>query len=365
MVRHFYAGSNSSLGFYSLFDDVLKGLNHLYILKGGPGTGKSTLIKNAGALFEDKGLEVDYIHCSSDVDSLDGVIVPKLSVGIVDGTAPHIVDPKYPGVIDKIVDLGNFRDDAKLLLHKEEIIQLTNDISTAFSNAYQSFAESKRIHDELEDIYIEALDFEKANQVTEELRERFFSTENEGGKPGKRAVYFFGANTPSGPVHYYDNLTQNCTKRVILKGRAGSGKSTLLKKLARAAQDAGYDVDIYYCSFDPNSVDMIIVPELQVAIFDGTAPHEMEPTRQGDEVVDLFERCMDTRVESDKKVEIERVESGYKTQMQEGIRHLKQAKALHDKLEAFYVEAMDFTAVKQKQEALIEEILNFSSSKTV
>lgn len=36
----------------------------------------------------DRGLEVEAIHCSSDPGSLDGVLVPALKAGIIDGYRP-------------------------------------------------------------------------------------------------------------------------------------------------------------------------------------------------------------------------------------------------------------------------------------
>ena len=45
-VRKFFAGSNTPLGFYSFFDQIidLMQAHRFFILKGGPGTGKSTLM---------------------------------------------------------------------------------------------------------------------------------------------------------------------------------------------------------------------------------------------------------------------------------------------------------------------------------
>ena len=34
-----------------------------------------------------------------------------------------------------------------------------------------------------------------------------------------------------------------------------------------------FDVEIYHCGFDPHSLDMVIVREVGIAIFDSTSPH--------------------------------------------------------------------------------------------
>ena len=78
----FYLGANSPTGFYSLYETI-------YILKGGPGCGKSSLMRRVAQAMEEKGASVEYIACSGDPDSLDAVVFPALNTAIVDGTAPH------------------------------------------------------------------------------------------------------------------------------------------------------------------------------------------------------------------------------------------------------------------------------------
>ena len=50
-IKGYFACANSSRGFCNYFESNLQGLERLYILKGGPGTGKSTLMKEVGAHF--------------------------------------------------------------------------------------------------------------------------------------------------------------------------------------------------------------------------------------------------------------------------------------------------------------------------
>lgn len=39
--------------------------------------------------MEDKGEQVEYLYCSGDPKSLDGVHIPRIRTAIVDGTSPH------------------------------------------------------------------------------------------------------------------------------------------------------------------------------------------------------------------------------------------------------------------------------------
>ena len=87
----YFLGANAPTGFYSLYDHLLppEQARAIYILKGGPGCGKSTLMRRVGAWAEEAGLKTEYILCSGDPDSLDGLILPGKAVAIVDGTAPQ------------------------------------------------------------------------------------------------------------------------------------------------------------------------------------------------------------------------------------------------------------------------------------
>jgi hypothetical protein len=362
-VKHYYAGGNTCLGFYSLYEEVFRGLDRLYILKGGPGTGKSTFMRKIGEVLSDQGLDVEYYHCSSDNESIDGVIASAIKLGFVDGTAPHIVDPKYPGVTEHIINLGEFWDEDYLAQFKDRIIELTDKISEQFEACYNKFALAKHIHDEWEDIYLAAMDFEKANVVTDNLISAIFGGEIEREENPSVKQRFFGAATPKGAVNYYENITEDLKKRYIVKGRPGSGKSTMMKRIGKRAEKLGLSVEYYPCGLDPNSMDMVLIPKLGVAVFDGTAPHVVNPSRDTDQVVDMFELCIDTKVEEKKAKELEEVVARYSKEMKAGTEHLEEAKRLHDELEKYYVAAMDFEALGKKREQILKEVLQFIEEK--
>jgi len=133
----YFAGANTRNGFVSIFDECFKDIKRLYILKGSSGCGKSTLMRRVAEKAQKLGMPVDYIYCSADCESLDGVILPTQSVAIVDGTSPHVMDVKYPCVRETIVNLGQFWDESKLMPKREEIIEFTDKKSAHYKNAYK------------------------------------------------------------------------------------------------------------------------------------------------------------------------------------------------------------------------------------
>ncbi|MDD2498454.1 MAG: PRK06851 family protein [Desulfitobacteriaceae bacterium] len=356
-IKYVYPGGNTAQGFYSFYRSGLQGMEHIFILKGGPGTGKSTLMRKIGLAMMDRGFNVEFWQCSSDNDSLDGVLIPALKAAVVDGTAPHIVDPKYPGVVDQIINLGDCWNEEVLQANGNEIKDLADRISSCFSTAYQYLKAAKAVHDDWEAINNAALDVKKANQLAEELVEEIFQS----NKPLVRHL-FAGAITPKGMLNFIDNITGDCRSRYIIKGLPGTGKSTLTKKVMQAAMNRGYQMDVYHCSFDPDSIDMLVIPALSLAVIDGTPPHEIDPQRPGDKIIDMLD-CLDLEEVNKKADKMADMETEFQHLTGEAVKNLAQAKKLHDELEGFYIKAMDFEAINKKRTKIFNKILLLAAEK--
>ena len=87
----FFLGVNSPQGFVSRFDRLagMEGGWRTLIIKGGPGGGKSTLLGRVYEVFAGRFDNIEIIHCSSDMDSVDAVIMPSIKAAVIDGTPPH------------------------------------------------------------------------------------------------------------------------------------------------------------------------------------------------------------------------------------------------------------------------------------
>ena len=94
-ITHFFAGANSGNGFQNLFSEMvdLEDTYDFMILKGGPGVGKNTFMREIGKTMERAGTPVEYLWCSGDPDSLDGVVMPEIRCAVADGTSPHGTAP--------------------------------------------------------------------------------------------------------------------------------------------------------------------------------------------------------------------------------------------------------------------------------
>ncbi|MBQ9747342.1 MAG: hypothetical protein IJV98_01020 [Clostridia bacterium] len=167
----YFAAANTGRGFYSLFPSCFAPEAHrrIYVLKGGPGTGKSTLMRRLAVACEAFGYEVEGYLCSSDTSSLDGIRIPALDVAVVDGTAPHVFEPTYAGAVERLVDLGRGFDCAALADARTAIVRHTNEKREAYRTAYRCLAAAEQMAAEQDAALASAMLREKTEAAVRRL----------------------------------------------------------------------------------------------------------------------------------------------------------------------------------------------------
>ncbi|MED4584852.1 PRK06851 family protein [Brevibacillus choshinensis] len=350
--RHIYAAGNTARGYKTFFESVLEGMERIYYLAGVVEGITSPLIETIGTEMGRKTDRVEWIHSPFENGQYDGVIFPEWKVAIMDSSYPRMTRPFAPGVTEIHVNLQTSLNVDQLSPYAAQISGWFEGIERKSQEAYEAFGEALRIHDEWEAPYIENLDRDKANLVTDELLGLLFSDEPLS-KPANVRRMYLGAATPLGPVDHIMKLTDHLDKRYYIKGRPGSGKSTMLKKLVNEAVKQGLDVEVYHCGLDPHSLDMVILPEKSVALFDSTAPHEYFPSKPSDEVVDMYERAITPGTDEKYEEELLDIKVRYTQKIKEATACLAVAKELRDQLNNVYVEATDQQRLKAVVQAII------------
>lgn len=351
--RHIYAAGNTARGYRTLYDSVLAGMDRIYLLTGVVEGMTSGLIETMGNELAKKTDQVEWIHSPFMNGQYDGVLFPELKVAIMDYSYPRLWRPQGPGVTEILVNLQTALVPDRLAPYKQQIAGWYEKIFDYDQQAYEAYAEALRIHDEWEAIYISNLNREAANQITEEVKTLLVGEVSLSKESRVRRMYL-GAATPAGPVDHIMKLTDHLKKRYFIKGRPGSGKSTMLKKLVEEAVKNGMDVEVYHCGLDPHSLDMVILPEKSVAIFDSTAPHEYFPSKETDEVIDMYARAITAGTDENFSAQIADIKSRYTQKTKEATRYLASAKELREQLNAVYRRATDQTRLH----AISQEIMN-------
>ena len=176
MNQTYFLGANCGKGFVSLYDGFPpEKITFLHILKGGPGTGKSGFMRRIGEAAEGRGYDVHYVLCSGDPDSLDGVYIPALHQAWVDGTAPHVVEPRHFGADSDYINLGDFVRLPMTERDREEVQRLTAEYRALYAEAYEKLRQAKELHDALEAVYKPYVDFSALTAFTEKTIQVAFS----------------------------------------------------------------------------------------------------------------------------------------------------------------------------------------------
>lgn len=357
-IRHMFAGGNTSQGFFSYFSNILKQDEALkiFLLKGGPGTGKSTFMKKIGNEMLDRGFDIEHMHCSSDPDSLDGIVIPAIKIALIDGTAPHVVDPKTPGAVDEIINLGEFWNDEGLRTNKDDIQKITGEISRNFARAYRYIKAAEQIYEDMAAIYGSAVDNAKINITAAEIINELFGDKPVSSVEGKQRHLFASAITPRGLKHFLPSLLT--TKNIIvLTGSPGTGTDRLLEKVRSSAVDKGFYVESYYCALQPEKLEHLVIPEADVAFTTFNDYHNAD-IKYGRKID--FDEFLNKEAVKYYEDELKYDCEEFDGLLDRAIKTISKSKALHDELETYYITNIDFEEVQRCFERTLGRILDYS-----
>lgn len=352
-ATQYFLATNSANGFYSVYEDLIESPDEkIYIIKSGPGSGKSTLMKTAAENIAKRGEPVEYVYCSGDPDSLDAVRFPSLGAVIVDGTPPHVIEPRHIHMDDRYVD---FTDVYKGKISKtaaENIVKYTASYKDAYKRAYLYLEKYGIVHG-ASDIGADFADGALRKKVLSVMHKYKIK----GGEGGGRTLRRFAcAFTNSGVIEKQSELKKYKTA-VILDSKCGL-ESRALKILARQAESEGFDAVLYLDPLFPERLSHVAVPEKEIIFLGGgtlvSRDINTEKTVRLDRVlpkeyVSFYKKLRKMTSSAENKL------------LAAAQAELKCAKHFHDLLEGEYNPYIDFDAVGKK--ALFVTDLILSSGK--
>ena len=352
MPVSFFLGANSADGFASLYDHIIdrETAHRVYILKGGPGSGKSSFMRQIGQQVSAAGQEAHYITCSADPDSLDGVIFPHLGVALLDGTMPHAVEPLIPECVDTLINLGQWTDTDALFPLRHEISSLIQQKKKPYESATRCLQTAKVLEDEALNLVITPDVIHKIERRTKGIIRREI-------RPAARGVIqdrFLSAITPKGLVCHFDTARTLCPRLYLLKDSYGLAHLMLAPMVNTLRQQ---NIPAYAC-YNPLrpgvQLESLLIPALGVGFL---TTNDMYPY-EGDSFRRVrLDACLDTELMQMHKQRLRFLNKCKRALLDEAVGMLAQAHTIHDELEAIYNPHIDFQPIYNRAEAIAQEII--------
>lgn len=265
-----------------------------------------------------------------------------------------MVEPKYPGVVERYVNMGDCYNKEALFPLRREITDCMAGYKGCYQRAYRCLGAAAEImEDQRSALLTEALSQKLAKRargiLTREVPRR------KGELPGKVKQRFLGAITHRGPMTLYHTALAQCGRVYALTDSYGLAHELLIHLLS-GVTTSGYDVVACPDPMAPDRLAHLLIPQLDLAFLtDSSAlPREMTPYRRVrlDVMADAnILRHSRPRLRFARKVSAALTE--------EAVASLAQAKAMHDDLEAIYNPHVDFDLAEQIARNIWGEIQTF------
>ena len=339
-----FAAANSGKGFYSFYPHVFDRaeLTRRYIIKGGPGTGKSSLMREVAAYAEGRGMSVEYYRCSSDPDSLDGVILDG-RIALLDGTAPHAMEPRLPGARDEIVNLGEFWDGERLGARYSEIVSLGARKGNCYRKAYRFLSASMEVSEINRELIAPTLYLEKMKKAARRLLRDIPTGSGFSLRPGLR-----NSLGMKGSVRL-DTYEKQAKELYVVDDYYESG-AIFLSSLIEIAREKECALQVSYQPLMPSLPDAVLFIESGICFVLGE-----EGEREADGRINM-RRFVDRDRIGEIKTELRANRRLYDGLMQSAIDSLRDAGEVHFELEKIYMSCMDFESLRKFVRSFCQKI---------
>lgn len=347
MESVFFLGVCTPRGFVSRYDSLLDEVRYLTVIKGGPGCGKSTLMRAIGRAAQARGLDVSYILCSSDPDSLDGVILPQLSAAWVDGTAPHVVEPRLCGGSMNYLNFGAFYDSAAMQEKEEEIRRVQRKNAAQYPHLTACLAAADALQGGIRLVTDTPAYREEMAAIAECVA---LSSVKAAGDPQTRSSRrFLSAVTPKGLYFCRDTPAALCSRVYVLRDDYGLAP-LLLEVLQTRAQALGHTCIACYSPLLPEGQPShLLIPSADAAVVSESAllPYGAPNFCRID---------LNSTLPPKTRASLEFYTKTTAALLEQAVVHSRRAKQYHDRLEALCKPFVDFAAVDRMTKRTLREV---------
>ncbi|NLV17840.1 MAG: hypothetical protein GXY50_11645 [Syntrophomonadaceae bacterium] len=347
-IEYVFARSFTPQGYSSFLPNLLSQAKRIVVLRGVSGNGRSTFLKRVGLHMAERGFGVQFWPMPLDPSFLDGIYLTHLDMIIVNQDSLGDIElDRWPGLMVKEIDLGQYCEFGELLRVQEQIADLSQQLKVLLDGAQVNLEDVQKKKRQLSARHEGLVNEDRISLLKNKLIGEILD------EPEKEAHYFASAVTSDGLINFFQEATWDCKRRYILQGPPGSEKSRLMWEIGKEARKRGYPVRFYHSGIDPDCLELVVVEGLQVALADGDFVRM--PPRPGDREVSLLE-FFDGWEAAD-NLENREAERRFAHSLYQAVEALNQARQVEHKLCRVVTRAMNFDKVDTCREELIYEIL--------
>ncbi|AOV08895.1 hypothetical protein [Sporosarcina ureilytica] len=289
-ITKYMGTAYTGLGIAHKYDKLVASATETVFLKCPPTTALSAVLNETAMHYIKRGFDVDKFVSPIQPDITDAIFIKGPDLLFIQASHPIALEPADIGGRHRVISFYDIYDEDKLRDQNKAIVASLGEAEASLKKALHALADAKVIHDEWEAVNIKRMMWSMHEALIENLKEELFDTIilNKQSSVSHRLI---GSLTSAGACDFIPSITNRIQRRMLIKALPGTGKSTIMKALGKEAERRGFDVLYGWCGLDPEGVDLVQFPELSVCIFDATKPHEYDPERDGDEIVDLLSMC--------------------------------------------------------------------------
>lgn len=344
-MRLFLGGVTPS-GFKNEFEaSAWRGDFYGYILKGGPGTGKSTLMKKLAQQCD----ECDIYCCSSDTNSIDAIVFPQKKIYVADGTSPHVMEPQYPALNGEYINLGEFWDKSKIEPHKDTLKYCFCENAAFHKRAARFVTACGELFGGLYDYCTSCVLKDKLDAFVQRFSKKAFGKVLD--------VEGFAENRQLSAITADGYITQEIDSDYTLIAVCDdylAASAMMLRLICSQALSRGLCVYISHCRLVPSSpIETLLIPEKKLGFVSENFLNNMH--------CDCIKRIngmrfYDTKRLLEKKQKLSFDKSAGLELCNEAANSIASALKIHDEIEKYYINAMDFSKLDDVYKKILSSI---------